>query len=203
MPVVEEIPQSTFEDPIVLSLIDRQKPSIPQGKLKHLMYVMGTTITFLLIRGSPKYPSVIGIVPCGTFYWICNAVFLVISFGFAFTFSIHQFKIQEENAKFGLQQSESDKLTPKKFRMFMLAGFFAGTAGGSLGLGGSSILIPMWLNLKVDKNVATCSTAPLIFLSAFISFFLSALAGTYSAMEVAQYIALSFFSSFCIKWIIG
>lgn len=85
----------------------------------------------------------------------------------------------------------------------MLGGFFAGLAGGSLGLGGSSILIPIWLSLKVDKNVATCSTAPLIFLSAFISFFLSALAGVYSAMEVVQYLALSFFSSFCIKWIIG
>lgn len=85
----------------------------------------------------------------------------------------------------------------------MVAGFFAGIAGGSLGLGGSSILIPIWLNLKIDKNVATCSTAPLIFFSAFISFFLSALAGVYSAMEVVQYLALSFFSSFCIKWIIG
>ena len=66
--------------------------------------------------------------------------------------------------------------------MFLIAGFFAGTAGGSLGLGGSSILIPMWLNLKIDKNVATSSTAPLIFLSAFISFFLSALAGIYDPM---------------------
>lgn len=87
--------ETPFEDPIVLSLIDREKSAIPKGKLKHLFYVMVTAIGFLLVRGSPKYPSVVGIPSCGILYWICNALFLLICFGFALTFSIHQFKIQE------------------------------------------------------------------------------------------------------------
>jgi hypothetical protein len=55
---------------------------------------MLTTIAFLLIRGSPKYPSIVGIVPCGTSYWIANGIYLIISFVFAYVFAVNQFKIQ-------------------------------------------------------------------------------------------------------------
>jgi hypothetical protein len=98
-----EAPGVQFEDPIVLSLIKKEKGSIvPIDKLKHLFYVMVVTIIFLLIRGSPKYGSIVGISACGTSYWIANGIYLVISFSLAYYFAINQFKIQEENAKFGL-----------------------------------------------------------------------------------------------------
>ena len=49
----------------------------------------------------------------------------------------------------------------------MFYGFIAGLAGGALGLGGAIILVPVWLNSKVDKNVAVSTSPPLIFLSSF------------------------------------
>ena len=179
------------------------KPSIPVSKLKNIGTFMALTIAFLLVRGSPHFESMIGISPCGGVYWVFNFVYLGAALLFAKKSAYEQFLVQEERAKFEFCDSSADQLTLEKFKKYMFFGFLAGTAGGALGLGGSSILIPMWLNCRIDKDVATGSSPPLIFLSSFISFFLSALSGRYTLLEFLQYFALSFLSSFFIKRVIS
>jgi uncharacterized membrane protein YfcA len=76
----------------------------------------------------------------------------------------------------------------------MFYGFIAGLTGGAIGLGGATILVPVWLNMGVDKDVATASSAPLIMISSFCSFFISALsfiAARYH-MKSVVYILLMF-----------
>ena len=81
----------------------------------------------------------------------------------------------------------------------MLYGFIAGVIGAAVGLGGAIILVPVWLKMGIDKDVATSSTGPLIFVSAFCSFFISAISGGYEMLEFLEYFALSFGSVLIVK----
>jgi uncharacterized membrane protein YfcA len=85
----------------------------------------------------------------------------------------------------------------------MFYGFIAGLTGGAIGLGGATILVPVWLNMGVDKDVATASSAPLIMISSFCSFFISALSDAYTLPKFLEFFILSFFSSWIVKAIIS
>lgn len=64
-------------------------------------------------------------------------------------------------------------------RFSMFYGFVSGLFGGTLGLGGAIILVPVWLSVGIDKDVAASSSGPLIFVSSFCSFFITSLSGMY------------------------
>lgn len=82
----------------------------------------------------------------------------------------------------------------------MLCGFGAGVVGGTLGLGGAIILVPVWLSSGIDKTVATSSSGPLIFFSALISFMMSFLQKTYdNYLMLIFYFVLAFFGAWVIK----
>jgi uncharacterized membrane protein YfcA len=79
-------------------------------------------------------------------------------------------------------------------------GFLAGALGASVAIGGGLVLLPIWLKMGMDKNVATSSTAPLIFFSSSVSFLISALLGQYdSILVVLFFFGLSFSGSYLIK----
>ena len=82
----------------------------------------------------------------------------------------------------------------------MISGLFAGLIGGSLGLGGAIILVPVWLNKGIDKNIASSSSGPLIFFSALVAFFLAFLADMYNdVLSLIFYFALAFTGSALVK----
>jgi len=88
----------------------------------------------------------------------------------------------------------------KYFNNSLVVGFSAGCIGGMLGIGGSILLIPVWLDSGIDKDIATSSTAPLIFTSAFISMFIALLCNMYgSLLEVVLYFIMAFCASFYVK----
>jgi uncharacterized membrane protein YfcA len=53
---------------------------------------------------------------------------------------------------------------------YIVVGFCAGLVGATLAIGGALILIPVWLNLGVNKDVAASSTATLILLGSLVAF---------------------------------
>jgi hypothetical protein len=82
----------------------------------------------------------------------------------------------------------------------MFNGFLAGILGGAISIGGGTVLVPLWFRAGIEKNIALSSTGPLIFFSASVSFFTSALLGKYdSALTVFLYFALSFIGSYIVK----
>jgi uncharacterized membrane protein YfcA len=82
----------------------------------------------------------------------------------------------------------------------MLSGFFAGLIGGTLGLGGAIILVPVWLNLGIDSRIATSSSPPLIFFSALISFTICLFSGRYhNILQLCFFFILAYIGSAVIK----
>lgn len=82
----------------------------------------------------------------------------------------------------------------------MILGFSAGLMGGMLGIGGAIILVPAWLEMGMEKTVASSSSAPLILSSAIISTFIAALCHLYDSIPmIFFYLCLSFISSYYIK----
>lgn len=82
----------------------------------------------------------------------------------------------------------------------LVLGFFAGFIGGCLGMGGATILVPAWLDMGIDRSMASSSSAPLIFSSALIAFIIAAMADYYdSLVEVLLYFVLGFVASFYVK----
>lgn len=76
----------------------------------------------------------------------------------------------------------------------------AGVLGSCVSIGGGMILVPIWLNAGIDRNVATSSIGPLIFFSSRISFFISAMLGKYdSYLMVAIFFLVSFVGSYLVK----
>lgn len=88
----------------------------------------------------------------------------------------------------------------KFFKIALFGGFAAGCAGGMLGIGGAIILVPYWLEVGLDKDIATSSSAPLVFSSAFISMVIASLGGMYRSFgEVVFHFILAFIASFYVK----
>ena len=91
-------------------------------------------------------------------------------------------------------------MTKKSMHKSMILGFAAGLMGGMLGIGGAIILVPAWLEMGMEKTIASSSSAPLILSSAIISTFIAALCHLYDSIPIVIfYLCLSFISSFYIK----
>jgi uncharacterized membrane protein YfcA len=86
------------------------------------------------------------------------------------------------------------------FSKALILGFAGGFTGGVLGIGGAIILVPAWLEMGIDKDVASSSSAPLILSSALISMVIASLCGFYkSFIAIIFYFALSFAASYYVK----
>lgn len=82
----------------------------------------------------------------------------------------------------------------------MINGLLTGILGGCVGIGGGMILVPIWLNAGIDRNVATSSTGPLIFLSSSISFIISVMLKKYESFAIVLiFFMVSFVSSYLVK----
>lgn len=74
-------------------------------------------------------------------------------------------------------------MTHKKAYEGMFNGFLAGVLGATVAIGGGLVLVPLWLKAGIEKDIVINSTAPLIFFSSSISFFISVLLGEYDSIS--------------------
>ena len=143
----------------------------------------------------------IGLASCSSGGYVLITMHLLLSFIIAksVAMQIHEKDLEKEKLGY-IFENESEKMNARKMWNSMLSGFCAGAAGGALGLGGAIILVPVWLNSGIDKNVATSSSPPLIFFSAVISFIMALLAHSYDGYSILVfYFVLAFIGSAVVK----
>ena len=86
------------------------------------------------------------------------------------------------------------------FRRVLVLGFADGFTGGVLGIGGAIILVPAWLEMGINRDIAASSSAPLILASALISSFVAGLCGYYTSLfSVLGYLFWGFIASYYVK----
>lgn len=112
-----------------------------------------------------------------------------------------QAQLDEEKISLGyVFNRESDKMSTGFLIKAMILGFSGGFAGGMLGIGGAIILVPAWLEMGMDKGIASSSSAPLILASAFISMVIALLCHFYdSFIMIVFYFGLSYIASHYVK----
>ena len=128
-----------------------------------------------LIRGGSNFDSILGLNPCGFFGWIV----LFIHLGTSIYLSLRTCKNIIRSSQEGDLSAKATQINEENAHYFIIAAFFAGLVGATLAIGGSLILIPVWLKSGVDKDVAAGTTAPLILTAALVAFTIALFNGSY------------------------
>lgn len=67
--------------------------------------------------------------------------------------------------------------------MGLLTDFMAGCASAALSVGAGMILVPMWYAAGIERNTATATSGPLVFMAASLYFLINFLLGRYHSFN--------------------
>ncbi len=127
------------------------------------------TVLASLVRGGPKYKSIIGLNACGASGFAVLFVHLLVSI----VVSIMTGNKIVEDTK-GLTEEQIKKYsvqaTPKNVWYFIIAGFTGGFLAGLMAISATIILVPVWLKVGVDKDYAGNSTGILVLMASLVTF---------------------------------
>lgn len=159
------------------------------------------TVLTSLVRGGPKYHSIIGIDACGPIGWAILFTHLIVSIVVCV---VTANKIVAETQ--GLTEEQirkySVQVTQRNVWYFMIAGFVAGFLAGLMAIGATLILVPVWLKVGVDKDYAGNSTATLILMSSAVTFTIAYFNHVFEEIPIwvmVFYLVLAFVSSAVVK----
>lgn len=155
----------------------------------------------MLMKGGTSFDSIVGFKKCGFASQMCVVAFIITAYCYARYILLKQYRSDTRKEELGFVfKKEEDKMSKKFFTSALYGGFAAGCAGGMLGIGGAIILVPYWLEVGFDKDIATSSSAPLVFSSAFISMVIATLCGMYTSIgQVVFHFIWAFLASFYVK----
>lgn len=124
-------------------------------------------IALSMLRGSDKFPSFIGVLPCSLLFWFLY----LFSFLFMLLFSYRHYQIMKRmhapGAEELLAEEHENKIEANIGTLIgnsLGAGVFSG-----FGLGGGMFLIPMFRQLGCNPLQASASGTFAIFLTSFIN----------------------------------
>ena len=137
------------------------------------------------MRGSEKFPSLIGVVPCSFLFWFLY----VLSFLLMLTFSYRHYRIMRaaHAPPEGLLEEHENRVEAHigtLVRSSLSAGVFSG-----FGLGGGMFLIPMFRQLGCSPLQATASGTFAIFLTSFINCVQGIVIGVIQPLEFLFYVS--------------
>lgn len=108
--------------------------------------------------GSNTLPSIVGTVPCSTFYWFLQIVFIVICCVVTCEVIDSNRKEQGLRQKYNVNFYDTEiKFEGDPLNALLTCGFVGGFVAGGMGLGGGSVFNPvfMYLGMKPKPAAAT------------------------------------------------
>lgn len=118
------------------------------------------------MRGSKKFPSIVGIQKCGIMDWTILALFLIMCATLCVLSVKRVVKEQKLKVKYGLGLASSDiKLERPEVMKIVTFGFIGGWVSGALGLGGGAVFNPVLLSMGVPPSVSSSTGMYMIMFS--------------------------------------
>lgn len=162
---------------------------------KHLLAFSVTLLSLLVnfMRGSKRFPSIVGIPKCGAGDWLL-VVFFVIFMAVLSVLGVKVNKREQWLKEFvGRGMGSNDiKFSGKQLFNLLFFAFVGGWVSGALGLGGGSIFNPLMISMGVPPSVSTSTGMYMIMFSTAAS---SIIYISYGAMDGQFAIWLSAWST--------
>jgi len=186
-------------------LLEQQEQKFPFHKVRELLVNIVIIIIVGLIRGTKKFDPVVGVDwTCGwDFGWFAVAIIL---FGLSLARNIHLvLKWQKEKEEVGYEfLPEEPHLDQKKITRLLIVSTVAGIIGAIVALGGSMIVGPTLLDLKMPPAFSAATTSVFMIFSMFNTMFQTILNKKIAAQELAWFLPLSlvfsYTSSKVVNW---
>ncbi|CAO2830298.1 unnamed protein product [Amaranthus hypochondriacus] len=140
-------------------------------RLKQLGLLVFVWVAFFAVQIMKTH-----VVACSIDYWILNLVEVIIGFSVAMYQAVCLYKGRRAITS---SSNETTYWTVSKLLLYFITGIVAGVIGGMLGIGGGTILTPLFLELGIHPQVASATSAFTMLFS--------------SSMSVVQYYILKRF----------
>ena len=162
------------------------------------------------LKGSHKFPSMIGVKYCGTVYWGLNIGMFVICAVYIKVLIDRYTKIDAMKVRLGYQFFESSdgeykeyRISPKSSMQISFFSIIAGTLAGMLGIGGGMVINTLLLELGMKPTIVASTTGFTILFTSSLSLAQTILHGDIYFDQIVWFGSLSFVGSYMISWAIN
>ena len=185
------------------NILKEEYEIFPKKKLSLIFGLLLFTIVLAIVKGTRKFPSILGLEYCKVEYWSLFALGMIICLMFFYlnrriirkVIRLKKFyKILPEQGDFQI----TDEAIPKLGNSSLLAGVIAGL----LGMGGSTIMGPVLLGLGVSVETVVATSGFFVIQTSFMSVFQSLLYGDLSITELVFFMIVAFIGSYGISFIL-
>ncbi len=187
-----------------LAAILAEEARFPVGKCVAMIGCWAAVLTLSLLRGGHGAPSIIGVQPCSTNYFLLySAVFpVVVVFSLAAGFALRAQARRKDRA--GYHYLEGDVIwNNKNAFMYPALSFFSGVAAGTFGIGGGMIKGPMMVEMGMHPKTISATAAYMILFTASATVAQFSILGVLPLDYGLYLVTLVFFSSIVGQFLIN
>lgn len=173
----EEKPRSSANLKL-LEIYRKESKTIPKKEMIIIVIIYMLALIASFIKGGRSTISIVGIKPCSVAY-----IVFLIGFGVVMIllfFIISYFLIKDTSIKQGLGydwDTQDIQWNYRRNNLLGLIGFFAGICAGMLGIGGGTILNPVFLLIGIRPEVTAATSSFIIFFTSSLSLIQYSVAG--------------------------
>lgn len=159
-------------------IYQKESKTIPKKEMIIILIIYMFALFASLIKGGKSTTSIVGIAPCSVAH-----IVLLIGFGVVMVllfFFISYFLIKDTSIKQGLGyewDAQDIQWTYRKNNLLGLIGFISGVCAGMLGIGGGTILNPIFLIIGIRPEVTAATSSFIIFFTSSLSLLQYSVAG--------------------------
>ena len=155
-----------------------------------------------MLRGSKKFPSILGIDSCSILYWAIQVAMFVLAL-FFYRRNMHIMRVWTAPAiTLGEQLFERDDTIEKNEGVIVRNSIGAGIFSG-LGMGGGIFMIPMFRMVGLSPVQSSASGGFAIFIAAFLNVLQALFLGILTPIDFCFFFSITCFGSFGISYVVG